>query len=196
MWLGASAKTSRALGLVLKWPGRTHRGGEQGRPEQQDQGRTTEGTNRPNGFGESTAPASEPQGELARAEGKRGERRDGDGGADRHGKGCRNPGPEHPLRQREDEHQDRTRTRPDADREHHGENSSRRERAGKLPRIDDVVAGLAFRVTMTMLMVMGIRIVMIMTVVIMVVFAVAVLVIVARLRLGRARRSASAGRWR
>ena len=98
------------------------------------------------------------------------------------------------MRQREDEHQDRPRARPDADREHHGKNLSPRERAGKLPRIDDVVAGLAFRVTMTMLMVMGIRIVMIMTVVIMVVFAVAVLVIVARLRFGRARLFASAGR--
>ena len=38
---------------------------EQGRPEQEDQGRTAEGTNRPNGFGEGTAPASEPQGVRA-----------------------------------------------------------------------------------------------------------------------------------
>ena len=65
----------------------------------------------------------------------------------------------------------------------------------KVPRIDHVVAGLAFRVTMTMLMVMGIRIVMIMTVVIMVVFAGTMLVMVARLRFGRARLS-PAPEWR
>ena len=93
------------------------------------------------------------------------------------------------MRQREDEHEDRPGARPDADREHHGEDLAPGERAGKLARIDDVMAGLAFRVTMTMMMVMGIRIVMIMTVVMMVVFAVAVLVIVARLRFGRARLS-------
>ena len=62
-------------------------------------------------------------------------------------------GPEHPLRQREDEHQDCSRARPDADQERDGKNLSPRERAGKLGRIDDVMAGLAFRVTMAMLMV-------------------------------------------
>src|SRR5271167_1715797 len=75
--------------LILERPCRSQRDGEQGRAEQEDQGRAAERTNRPDGIGKGATPASKPQRKLARAKRERRHRRYGDGGADRHGEGCR-----------------------------------------------------------------------------------------------------------
>src|SRR6185503_12854398 len=58
------------------------------------------------------------------------------------------------LRQREDEHEDRARSWPDADREHHGEDLAPGERPGELARIDDMTAGLALFMIMAMMVMM------------------------------------------
>ena len=163
---------------------RAERGGEQSRAEQEDKGRAAEGADRPHGIGKGAAPAAEFQRELARAKRKRRQHRDGDGGAGGHGKGRRHAGPEHTLRQREDEHEDPARAWPDADREHHGEDLSPGERPGELARIDDVTASLALIMIMVMIMVIS----MAMMVVMMVVLAVSVIVPgMVRMNLGRTR---------
>ena len=90
---------------------------------------------------------------FARAERQCGQRGDGDGRAERHGEGGGHARPEQPLRQREDENEDRAGARPDADREHDGHHLAPGDRAGKLPRVDHVIARLPRRM-MVMVMVM------------------------------------------
>ena len=73
--------------------------------------------------------------------------------AERHGEGGGHARPEQPLRQRKDENEDRAGARPDADREHDGHHLAPGDRAGKLPRVDHVIARLPRRM-MVMVMVM------------------------------------------
>ena len=55
----ALTNRSRKYQVDLERPRRSQRDGEQGRAEEKDQGRAAERTNRPNGFGEGAAPATE-----------------------------------------------------------------------------------------------------------------------------------------
>jgi hypothetical protein len=110
--------------LALKRSRRPQRDSEQGRAEEKDQRRAAESTNRPDRISKGAAFATESERKLAGAKRERRQCRDGDASADSHGESCRHASPEDPLRQREDEHEDRPRAWPDADREHHRKNLS------------------------------------------------------------------------
>ena len=102
-------------------------------------------------FAQAAARPAKLKRKLARAERKRRQHRDGNGGAERHGEGRGNSCPEQTLRYGEDEHKDGSCAGPDADREHHRHHLSPGKRTGKLPRIDDVVARFPWRVMMAVM---------------------------------------------
>src|SRR6185437_7669993 len=87
--------------------------------------------------------------------------RDRDRGAESHHEGRRDPGPEYALRQREDQHQDRAGTRPQADRE------DRRQSALPAAGAGELVGGRPMR--MTRMIVVIVRVIMIMMRMVMIV---------------------------
>ena len=153
---------------LLKWPSRSKGRCKQDCAKQQDNRRAADSAYGPYRVCPGAVCASKFERQLARAERKRREHGDGDGGAERHGEGGADPGPEDPLRYRKDEHEDRPGAGPDADREHHGHDFSPGEGARELPCIDDMITRLSRRVMVVivtmivMVMIMGLAVCMVM----------------------------------
>src|SRR5262249_40864321 len=113
------------------------------------------------------------------ADGDRGDQGNRDGGSDSHDEGRGDARPEQSLRQREDEHQDRARARPQADGKNRGQPSFPSSRAGKLLPPGPLRVPPCRRVIVVRVMMMSVALAMMVMVMIMaMVMIVAVLVVV------------------
>src|SRR5262249_57660112 len=122
-----------------------------------------------------------------------------DGGSDSHDEGRGDARPEQSLRQREDEHQDRARARPQADGKNRGQPSFPCARAGKLLRLRRVRVPPCRRVIVVRVMMMSVALammVMIMAMVMIVVVRVVVMGVTTMVRvivIARRHRGADSG---
>src|SRR5581483_4945920 len=182
-----SAKSAEDSRRSSEGARRAERCGEEEGPEQEYDNRAANGAGCPDHIGPRAARAAQFKCKLARAERKYGKRRDRDGGAERHGESCRHARPVQSLRHREDEHEDRSGTRPDPDRKDDCNHLSPRNGARELARIDDMIAGLAWRMVMAMAMmaVMAVIVVVVMRMVLPMIVGVMAIIGVSVPRLGR-----------
>ena len=112
---------------------------------------------------------SQPPGKPARANRERGDCGNGDRGAETHHESRRHTDPEQPLRQRENEHDDRTRTWPQTDRDDCGKTAPEPMPARQFLRLGrmGMAPGRRFISVIVVMMIMSVRVPVMMMIVMM-----------------------------